>query len=214
MRRRLFRTIARGLLNLLLALVARYDVRGVEHIPMRGPVLLASNHLNHLDPPLMVASVPRTLECVTLASLLEVPIVGSLLRWYGIIPVRRDEFDREVIRQSLDVLKRGGALWVAPEAGMSPTGALIAGRDGVAWLAARSGVPVVPAGFTGTERALADLRRWRRPRITLTFGPPLYLPLPETANAAERKAVLAQHTETLMRRIAALLPAAYRGVYQ
>ncbi len=207
------RTLLRLLARLLFNLLTRWEVRGAENVPPTGAALIASNHLGHLDAPLALAACPRETEVVALADLDKVPGTRHLLRWYGVIWVRRDQLDRDVLRQALAVLAQGKPLWLAPEAGISPTGALEPGRNGVAWLAAQSGVPVVPVGITGTEQALAAWRRLRRPTITITFGPPVTLTVPDGITAAERRARLAQNTETLMVHIAALLPLSYRGAY-
>ena len=208
--RRLFPVLAR----LLLALFARCEVRGVENIPRVGRGLIASNHLGHLDAFVSAAALRRPCEVIVLADLYDVPVTGQALRWYGAIPVRRDAFDREALRTGLEVLSRDRLLWVAPEGQISETGALMRGREGVAWLAWRADAPVVPVAITGTERAFADLRRLRRPRLTITFGEPLSLSVAPHVERAARGAALAANTETLMRAIAALLPPSYRGVYR
>ncbi len=207
--RRLLPLVAR----LVLTLFARFEVRGVENVPRQGRALIASNHLGHLDAFVSAAALPRACEVIVLSDLFDVPVTGQVLRWYGAIPVERDVFDRDALRLALDVLGRDELLWVAPEAQISETGAMMQGREGVAWLAARSGARVVPVAITGTERAFDDLRRLRRPRLTITFGEPLSLPVPPHAGRAARSAALAANTETLMRAIAALLPPRYRGVY-
>lgn len=202
-----------ALARALLPALARVEVRGAENVPLTGPLIMAFNHLGHADPPLIVATTPRELEVMALADLASVPVTGHLLRWYGAIWVRRDDLDRDVLQTSLAALAAGRALALAPEAGISPTGALTHARDGVAWLAARSGAAVLPGAVTGSERAITDLKRLRRPQLTITYGHPMCLPLPDGLPPVERKARLAANTASLMRAIAALLPPSYRGVY-
>lgn len=197
----------------LFKLFTRLEIQGLDHIPTSGPTLFVSNHISHLDPPLILATIPRVVEFVTLSDLNTVPLTGHILRSYGVIWVRRDELDRDVLKQSLEVLAQGRALWLAPEAGRSPTAALVAGRQGAAWLAAKSGAPIIPVGITGTHQVVAAIQRLRRPTITITFGPPFIMSSGETMDAAGRRALLAANTDTMMRRIAALLPPDYRGVY-
>ncbi|MFN8485123.1 MAG: lysophospholipid acyltransferase family protein [Anaerolineae bacterium] len=208
-----FRRIIPSVARFLLVLLTRYEVRGVENIPREGRALLASNHLGHLDPILGVGVVPRSCEVIGLVDLYDVVGTGQVMRWYGAIPVHRDEFDRDVIRRALGVLDCERMLWVAPEARMSETGALVKARDGVAWLAARSGAPVVPVAITGTEKVYDGWRRFRRPRVTITFGEPLVLEMPAHGGRGARAAAIEANTETIMRAIAALLPPTYRGVY-
>jgi 1-acyl-sn-glycerol-3-phosphate acyltransferase len=210
--RRIVRRLARRLLRALLPLVAKVEVRGLENCPPGGPLIVALNHLAHLDPPLVMATLPYELEAVALADLYQVPVTGQLLRLYGTIPVRRDEFDREVIRRSLEVLAEGRVLALAPEARMSVTGALEKARDGAAWLAVRSHAPILPVAITGTEKAYTAWRQRRRPRLSVTVGP-VYVPPEIEGVGATRRGQLARITDEVMRRIAAMLPPEYRGVY-
>ncbi len=206
------RRILVPLLRLLFHGLADIRVRGRENLPAKGPLIIAFNHLGHLDGPLLIATMPWEVEALALADLLRVPVIGPLLRLYGILVVHRDEFDREVLKKALQVLRAGRVLALAPEARQSPTGALIEGRRGAAYLALLSGAPILPIALTGTETVFERLKRLRRPQLTLTIGAPFYLPGP-LAKGAERKAQLTAGRDEIMRRLAALLPPQYRGVY-
>jgi 1-acyl-sn-glycerol-3-phosphate acyltransferase len=197
-----FRTLAR----LAARLLARLTVHGVDNIPLTGPVLLTMNHLGGADPVLCIGHCPRRLETLGKAEALRWPVIGLVLRAYGMIPVRRGEPDRATLARALEVLESGGALLIAPEGRESLSGALEAGKHGAAFLAQHAAAPIVPVGITGTawRAVLPSWRRLRRPCVTLTFGPPYTLP----AGLDRREA-----TEEIMRRIAALLPPEYRGVY-
>ncbi|MCS7286079.1 MAG: lysophospholipid acyltransferase family protein [Anaerolineae bacterium] len=206
--KRIFRRIAVPVLRFLFKLLSKVEVRGRENVPREGPIIIAINHLGHLDAPLVVAFTPREVEGIALVDLYRVPVVGQLLRLYGVIPVHRDQFDRNVINLSLKVLAQGKALALAPEARRSPSKALEKARNGVAYLAMKGQVPVIPAAITGTEDAPEKLLKFQRPRITLTFGRPI-TPPPFSRN----KAALESFTEKIMREIAAMLPPRYRGYY-
>jgi len=188
------------------------ETKGLENIPQAGPLLVAFNHLAHLDAALVLPFLPQPVEGIALEDLYHVPVTGQLLRLYGTIPVHRDQFDRGVIRRALQVLAEGKMLALAPEARMSLTGALERARHGVAYLALRSGAPILPVGITGTECALSELRRLRRPRLTVTIGELLITP-PRASKAQARRQQVAELTDEIMHRIAALLPPEYRGVY-
>ena len=201
-----------GLLRLLFRLFTHWEINGQEHLPQGGPLIIVFNHIAHLDGPLVIASMPWEVEAIALSDLYDVPIVGQLLRLYGVISVRRDEYDRQVLRRALSVLNANGVLALAPEARQSPTLALERGRKGAAYLALHSGAPLLPVGLTGTETVFSALKHLRRPHLTVNIGVPFQLAGP-LARGAERRVQLEAAREEIMRRIAVLLPIQYRGIY-
>ena len=210
--RLIFRRWACLVLRVFLRLFTRLETKGLENIPQGGPLLVAFNHLAHLDVALVLPFMPQPVEGIALENLYHVPVTGQLLRLYGTIPVHRDQFDREVIRRALQVLAEGKILALAPEARMSLTGALERARQGVAYLALRSGAPILPVAITGTEHVPSDLKRLRRPRLTVTFGEPIVTP-PRSSTPQARRQQVADLTDEIMYRIAEMLPPEYRGVY-
>ena len=184
----------------------RVRVSGREHVPPTGGVLLAMNHLGGADPVLVIGFAPRPVTAIGKAEVLAWPVIGTAVRMYGMVPVRRGLPDRAALEAGLDVLRSGGALLIMPEGRESPTGALGPGKPGAAFLAGQTGVPILPVAVTGTRwsTVLAHWRRLRRPAVTLTFGEAFCLP--PGANCQEA-------TERIMRSVAALLPVEYRGVY-
>lgn len=207
-RRRLLVSAGRATLRIL----ARVDVTGRENLPQGGPLIVVFNHVAHADGPVVIASLPWEVEAISLSDLFRVPVTGQLLRLYGVIPVHRDAYDRELLRRALGLLAEGKVLALAPEARQSPTRALERGREGAAYLALRSGAMLLPIGLTGTETVPSMWKRLRRPHITITIGPPFHLRGP-LSHGAGRRAQLESGRDEIMRRIAALLPARYRGVY-
>ena len=107
------------------------------------------------------------------------------------------------------LFRSGGIFAIAPEGMRSLTGQLQAGKTGVAYLATRTGVPIVPVAMWGTEAVFANFRRLRRTAVTFAVGEPFSLPVDPRAKGAK----LEEYTELIMRRLAALLPPEYRGVY-
>ena len=204
---RFLRSIIRGLLRLL----CRLNVEGVEHVPTEGPFMLVSNHLHWLDIPLLWVTFPCRVTVFAARKWGRRPVIGWLLRTLGnAIFVFRGEVDRQALRQALAVLKDGGILALAPEGTRSKTGALQRGKDGVAYMAARTGVPLVPVVAYGQEKIFSSLRRGCRAEVHVIFGPPFQLPgTPGRVNREQLHAF----TEQIMLRLAAMLPPAYRGVY-
>jgi 1-acyl-sn-glycerol-3-phosphate acyltransferase len=126
--------------------------------------------------------------------------------------LNRYEADIHALRLVQKRLRQGELLAMAPEGTRSQSEALIPGRPGAAYLASKTGVPIVPVGVTGTEdRAVkARLRRLQRPHIVIRIGSPFTLPPMERQ---DRDAYLQAYTDEIMCRIAVLLPPTYRGVY-
>ncbi len=193
--------------------LARIQVRGVERIPPRGPLVLAFNHLAHLDPVLLYITMPTPPEIIGISQAWSIPLIGWFVSLYGGIPLKRDQFDRAVVEQALAVLNNNLMLALAPEARFSTTGQLEQGRTGAAYLAMKAGAPVLPVAITGTEQFGDQVKKLRRIPISVTYGTPLQLrPLP--ANGAERKVALRDETDRIMRALASMLPQEYRGVYR
>ena len=124
--------------------------------------------------------------------------------------IDRDIADFTAIRKASEVLAKGWVLGIAPEGTRSKTGKMQEGKPGTIMLALKSGAPVVPVALTGTEDALKQLLNFRRPHITATFGEAFTLPEFAPHHRSEE---LHRWTGILMRKIAAMLPEKYRGVY-
>ncbi|HIC88551.1 MAG TPA: 1-acyl-sn-glycerol-3-phosphate acyltransferase [Anaerolineae bacterium] len=206
----LYRLLQR-VVRMLLSILAHLEVEGLENLPPCGPYMLISNHLHWLDPPVIFAVLPARATVFAAEKWEHRPVIGQLLAWVGnAIFVRRGEVDRKALRQALNVLSSGGILGIAPEGTRSKTGGLQRGRDGPAYLAARSGVPIVPMVVSGQEKLFPSLLRWRRATVHVVVGKPFTLP--ESARHA-RSTELDVWTHHIMLSMARLLPPQYRGVY-
>lgn len=205
---RLLRAVIRGLLTLLAAL----DIRGRENFPPDGPYIVVTNHLHWLDIPAVFIAVPHEAATFAAEKWEHHWFNGPLLRYFGhAIFVQRGEPDRRALSQALSWLRQGGVLAIAPEGTRSRTGTLQQGKPGAAYLASRTGVPIVPVVAWGQERVWHDWRHLRRPRIHVRVGKPFVLP--GTPNQAKGEQLDA-YTEQVMLALARLLPEPYRGVYR
>jgi 1-acyl-sn-glycerol-3-phosphate acyltransferase len=139
-----------------------------------------------------------------------VPGTGLALRAYGTILVHRDEYDRHVIRAALDTLNRGRLAGIGARSAPKSNAALEKGREGAAYLALKSGAPVVPVGITGTLNVYSAWRKRRHPDICMLVGAPFHLSAQPGAN--RREALEAAHT-VIMKHIGRLLPVEYRGYW-
>ena len=186
-------------------LLLNIKITGRNNVPKQGPYIIASNHLAWTDIPLVPSYLSSQVIYLAKEELFEGKW-GWLIRFLGAIPVKRGEADRQLLRASDDLLKRGKILIIFPEGHRSETRQMIAGNAGVGMIALRAGVPVVPVAVCGSEYALKKFR----PRVTITYGEPLVL---QPKGAKITKDDITVSTETVMRRIAEMLPPSYRGVY-
>jgi 1-acyl-sn-glycerol-3-phosphate acyltransferase len=204
---RFFKALVRALLRAL----THYDVEGEENLPSGGPLLLVFNHLAWWDAPVAMATLPWRMRAMALKDLQRVPVTGQLLGLSDPIWVDRGRYDREALRQALAALADGQVLGIAPEGRMSVTGALERGKTGPVFIARKADVPILPVGLTGTEKALGEWRRFRRPHIRVTIG--RVFRLPDRSEYSTRKEWRQADADFIMERLAELLPAEYRGVY-
>ena len=191
-------------------LVRLESVEGLENIPPTGPAILMINHIAFVDPFVVLHVAPRQIVPLAKIEVYDYPFVGIFPRMWGVIPVRREEFDRRAIQGALDVLRAGEIILVAPEATRSPQ--LQQGKEGVAYLASRSGAPIIPIAIEGTEGfpSLPFLKRWRGPKVHVRFGRPFCF---HTSKERLQRDQLRQMTDEAMYLLAAMLPEHRRGVY-
>jgi 1-acyl-sn-glycerol-3-phosphate acyltransferase len=213
--RRVFRSFLRGLSKLATFLLLRAKVRGLENFPKRGPAVIVFNHLGDADAVLMLAALPLNspAEGIGKIELNDHWFVGPIFRAYGIIWVHRGQPDRRAIRAALDALAEGRMVALAPEGRQSLIGGLEEGNAGAAFLALKSGAPIVPIGMTGTENSnvFGHLKRWKRAPVTLVVGKPFTL---QEHPQGDRQKTIQEGTRQIMETLASLLPESYRGNYR
>jgi 1-acyl-sn-glycerol-3-phosphate acyltransferase len=206
----LFYRLMRTVIDLLLGLLTHREYNGLENIPPTPPYILAINHVSALDSPALLTVCPHRVRAFAAAKHKRHPLYAPLLALMGSIWVRRGEIDRQALREALQALERGEVLGMAPEGTRSrDIHALQEGKSGVAYLATRANVPVVPVGITGTEEIIPSLLRLHRARVRVVVGQPFFLP----ENGRVRGQLLREYTDLVMHRIADLLPEEYQGVY-
>jgi 1-acyl-sn-glycerol-3-phosphate acyltransferase len=188
-------------------------VEGSEHIPSEGPFILVGNHSSNLDPLILGWAVGnrtgRMIHFMAKAEMLRWPVLGWLATQSAVFFVRRGEGDRSAQRFALEALAAGRPIALHPEGTRSRDGHLKAGKSGAAFLAMRSGAPLLPAGIAGTHRIFPGGSKIpHASHISVRVGEPFTLPhVPE---GRIDRAVLAAGTERIMAAIAELLPESQR----
>ena len=206
-----FYYVASVVVRVVLKFLTRCQVRGMEHIPSQGPLLIVANHLSLADPPLLSVSLNRK-KVIFMAKeeLFRSRVIGYFISSFGAFPVHRGKLDRQAVRQAYQVLAEGSALVMFPEGRRSPNSQLRRAFPGSALVALRSGAPVLPVGIFGTEKIRGKTWFLHRPRITVNVGHHFY---PPPASSRLSKAELAEVSDSIMEHIAELLPLEYRGDY-
>jgi 1-acyl-sn-glycerol-3-phosphate acyltransferase len=205
----LFYRFTKLVFGLMLLVWTRKQVVGLENVPRRGPLILASNHVNLLDPPLLAVLMPRRIIYMGKVELWRTPIIGPLYTLAGFIPVQRFGADLPALRKAEKVLRQNQVLGMFPEGTRSRKPGLGKGQPGTAIIALRSGAPIVPVAVTGTARVAVPRSFFRITRVGVVFGKPFELPKGRRLNAE----LVEECTERIMKEIAVLLPEEYRGVY-
>jgi 1-acyl-sn-glycerol-3-phosphate acyltransferase len=166
-------------------------VIGVDRLDkVDGPVLFAANHHSHADTSLLLATIPtafrRKLSIVAAADYFfpnQLAATASAL-FLGAIPIERQKLSKLSIANALEAIASGHSLLVFPEGGRSPDGWSQRHRPGAAFVAKRSGVPVIPVYLDGTGSLLPKGQNWpKRARCAVVFGDPLRLEADEDARA-------------------------------
>jgi 1-acyl-sn-glycerol-3-phosphate acyltransferase len=190
--------------------LASIEVQGMEHCPPGGePVLLVSNHLSTVDIPFVGAWAPRPIMFFAKIEVRGWPLIGWVSEQYGTIYVRRGESDRQAMRDALSCLAANQMVGMFPEGHRSHGRGLQRALPGIALMAQRSGARVWPVAVTGTE----GVGRQLRAHVALRGGPafdPLQVARDEHGPAPSHQDV----ADSIMRRVAALLPESHRGAYR
>ena len=207
-KRKLLRFLLRTLGFTLLVNLKR--VEGLEYVPEKGPGIILMNHIGWVDPIVLVHIVQRDIVPLAKVEVYDYPVIGIFPRLWGSIPVQRGGFDRRAVQSSLEVLDKEEIILVAPEGTRNPE--LQPGKGGFAYLASRSGAPIIPVAIEGSPGypVIRYSRRWRESPITVKFGRPfIYHDQYRRAGREELKLL----SDEAMYYLSAMLPAERRGYY-
>jgi 1-acyl-sn-glycerol-3-phosphate acyltransferase len=195
----------------LVRMVCRVDDGQVGRIPTQGPLIIVSNHVNFIEPPVVYTHLlPRPMTFFAKVETWDNKLIGPLFDMWGGIPLKRGAADVGAIRLGLAALENGTILAVAPEGTRSEDGILRKGLPGVVTMALRSGAPILPMACYGHEDFWDNLTHFRRTDFQIEVGYPFTL---ETNDIPATREVRGQMVDEIMYQIAALLPPSYRGFY-
>ncbi len=200
-------TTIKGLTRLLCWI----DEAKLSKVPTQGPLIIAANHINFLEVPLLYTHLqPRPLTGFAKVESWNSWALGTLFNMWEFIPLERGEADLKAFRKGLEALEAGKILVIAPEGTRSHHGKLQRAHPGIVTLALRSHAPILPFVFYGNEKLKDNLKRIRKTNFHINIGQPFTL---HTADDSVTRDTRRKMVDEIMYQIAALLPTAYRGHY-
>lgn len=208
------RWFLRGLIdNIAWRFLARIDhsrIVGLENLPATGSAILMINHIAFIDPIVVLGNLPRNIVPMAKAEVSRIPVWGIFPQMWQVIPVRREEMDRKAVERALEVLKAGEIILIAPEAHRHP--ALKQAKEGIAYIAHKSGAPIIPVALENTNGYPTLLGPWnaQQPGAYFRLGRPFRFK-PVTGRMPRER--LRQMTDEAMYQLAAMLPERRRGDY-
>lgn len=152
------------------------DVSGLRNVPKSGSIILASNHVSLLDPPLLGCNILRIVTYFARKTLWKPGIGAAWMDAVGAIPIDRDgESDIKAMKRTLTALKEGGILTLFPEGTRSPDGSLQSAKPGIGLIAARSQSAVVPCRIFNANKALSKESLFPNLNLSIhiVYGTPL-----------------------------------------
>jgi 1-acyl-sn-glycerol-3-phosphate acyltransferase len=189
-----FRPLVRAVSRLYFGL----ELRGVEHIPAHGPLVVVPNHQTFADPVLVTIPIRRRVYYMAWRRLFQVPVLGRALRLLRAFPVDLDARDPGAVREARRrLVDEDAVVMIFPEGGRSKDGTLGRFHMGAFRLAASLGVPALPVTIAGGHESWPPGRRLpRRGRITITYHPPLSIDVAADPRAAAHE--LAERARTVI----------------
>lgn len=203
--------VVNSILKIIIRILLVVDAPDLDQFPEKGPLIVAANHINFLDAPvLMTELMPRPVTGFAKKESWDKPFLAFLFNLWQGIPIDRSTADFEAFKAGKIALNEEKILAVAPEGTRSEDGVLTRGKPGIVLLAGKLDVPILPIAYYGQENFLANLKRLKRTPMHVRVGKPFRIKFDEHRHD---KAALQAITDSIMLEIAALIPSQYHGEY-
>ncbi|MDO9577405.1 MAG: lysophospholipid acyltransferase family protein [Candidatus Cloacimonadales bacterium] len=202
--------VAVVLIRTLLHLICKVDRKEIKKIPKKGPCIVAINHINFLEVPMIFVDLyPRKIHGIAKKETWDISFMAWLADIWESIPIDREGFTASTFRKAKKLLQEGRIIIIAPEGTRTGDGKLKEAHPGIITMALQSNVPIIPVVHYGGERFWHRITKLKRTSFTFKVGNPIRLKKPKLINHLIRRKMVDQ----LMYRMARLLPEYYRGVY-
>jgi 1-acyl-sn-glycerol-3-phosphate acyltransferase len=177
-------TIFKVIFAFILKVFGRYQVFGRQNLPDSGPLIIVSNHISNWDPLMVGVAIPRRVSFIAKEELFGIPLVGSLLKAWGMVPIKRGRIDREALSKPLDLLKdkKVIGIFIDGKRNLKNPDTMLKPQPGAAMLALRSGAPIVPVAVINTNRILRSFKR-----VKVFIGKPIHFASKTELEGLEKK---------------------------
>lgn len=202
--------ISAKIIHLILRSICKVDSHELKRIPLKGPFIIAINHTNFLEVPMIFTHLqPREVVGVVKKETWQRGFTKWLATKWEAIPIDRERQTIDTFRRSRKVLNNGEFLIIAPEGTRNKTGKLLQGKAGIISIALQAKIPLIPVAHYGGEKIISNIKSFKRTKFKFKVGTPIILHPEGKADRAKRL----YYADQLMYRIAKLLPKEYRGIY-
>ena len=206
----LFHTLANAALRVAYRVLLDLDIQGRENVLQTGPMIIVINHTHFIDP-----VIPGAILRPDIFPMAKAEVFDGKARWlfnaYGSFPVRRGEADMNALKHAFKLLRAGHVVLMAPEGTRARSGGLQQAHEGVALIASRANVPVLPIAEWGGRGVFENnLKKFRKTTIHVRIGAPVLIKKSDRKLARDD---FRNATDEIMYSLARMLPPEYRGVY-
>jgi len=169
--------IVRAICWFLLKIFWRMEIIGIENLPEKGGLIIASNHVSYLDPAVLVASINRKIHFITKKEVFTNTFIGFILKNLNAFSVDRESVDILAFKKAMNILREEKILGIFPEGTRSSNGELQELKLGAIKIAMKTGVPILPVGIIGTHKIYPPGIKFPilfKHKIIVKYGAPQY----------------------------------------